>query len=323
MGNNPSDTFEDLDESTYMELIRRHRLIHFAGSKGLDRLKEEKLRSLAISGELIRLHDKYPEMAKIWMVLKGPVLSEMLYGDVSQRQYNDLDIYVLPGDFSLAFNTLKQDGYKVIYPEIEEDKLYSYYLKYKGDVGLMNPQNRVYIELHSGIDSRLLMPRHSAYDFFNHLIDCKIAERNIPTPDPEYTFIYLSIHGARHLYFRLFWLKDLADFVQIKNLDHQRVLTLCNTYGLEKVIGLGLYLAKDLLGTTLPAEYHHLIEDVKPSRIVRICKKRIFGPEFENFSMKISRHIFFFLLKPGIKYKYLLIRNLLHRWYIRKFLGGH
>jgi hypothetical protein len=29
------------------------------------------------------------------------------------------------------------------------------------------------------------------------------------------------------------------------------------------------------------------------------------------------------LLKPGLKYRWTVFKSLFHRWYIRKFLGGH
>src|ERR1700674_2020415 len=61
----------------------------------LRRAYEENVRkSLRLSGELIRILRHLQSHGVGALPYKGPVLAQVLYGDVSQRQFSDLDILI-------------------------------------------------------------------------------------------------------------------------------------------------------------------------------------------------------------------------------------
>ena len=238
------------------------------------------------------------------------------------RQYNDLDLFVPPVHFESALDLLLDSGYEVLYPKIDRAK-FSYYLKYKGDIGLFNSTSRVYVELHHGIDSRMLISGDHEKEFLENLTTLEIAGEKIKTLDPEHTFLYLCIHGIKHRFFRLIWLVDISNYLDNVPVDHRKIRMLAERYGLDRVIGVVLGLLQELFQQELPGPFEELTGTAIHSRAVRMIRKRIMGPEKETMSDRLRKHYFFFLLKPERSYRIKLVKGFLNRWYIRKLRGGH
>ncbi|MCK5135660.1 MAG: nucleotidyltransferase family protein [Bacteroidales bacterium] len=323
-----------LNTSKLLELLSRHRLFPLAGtiiSAFEDRvrtelethIKKQAFKSMLITRELFRLQDSARGFAYKLMVLKGPVLAHQLYGDVSKRQYNDLDLYLHPNDFSKVKQEILSWGYKKIYPSIRDEKRLNYYFRHKGDLGVVHPKTGVYIEIHHGINLRRLIPKQYESDFYNNLTQVKIHEWQITTLTPEYTFIYLCLHGAKHLFFRLIWLKDIADYFSAIEMDHDKILNLVRKYGLERLFGVSFALVNEYFGIEIPSTYNQAVRSRKVHQLKNMCQRRIRGPEKELLYMRLLKHYYFFNLKQGWSYKAYVLKSIFHRWYIRKFLGGH
>lgn len=318
----------------FRELVIRHRLLPLMAGKlaefsDLDRseldelLKQQVMKSMAITSELSALYKDMKNDFSHILVTKGPLLSQLLYGEVGKRQFNDLDLYVRPDSFPEAFNEMVDLGYKVLYPSIKNPETFNYYFKYKGDIGLINPRNGVYIELHYGINIMKLIPRECESIFFANFSKVEILGKEIFTLNDELHFIYLCIHGAKHQYSRLIWLKDIADFLQSIDIDHASIVSIVQKCGLQYILGLSLQLVTDLFDVKTPDVYAEMISSRRASRLKDICLRRIFGPEREGLKMKIVKYYYFLQLKPGWSYKLHLIKGIFHRWYIKKFMGGH
>ena len=320
--------------SRFRELIQRHRLLPLLVSKlgefgDSDRgelddlLKQQVMKSLAITGELFALNQRLDVFISHILVTKGPVISQLLYGEVGKRQFNDLDLYVHPESFHAIFNVLENSGYRVLYPRIQDKKTFGYYFKYKHDIGLFNPRNGVYIELHYGINIMKLIPVECESIFYSNIVKAEILGREIYTLSDEYHFIYLCVHGAKHQYSRLIWLKDIADFLIFIDVDHSTIAAIVQKCGFQYILGLSMQLAKELFDVKVPDVYNGMMSLERAKKLKNICLHRIFGPEKENLKMKIIKYFYFLQLKPGWSYKVLLIRGIFHRWYIRKYMGGH
>jgi hypothetical protein len=325
---------EKIDFTSFRELVLRHRLFSLTDSSKLlftglqaseleDLRKQATMKSMVISGELVRISDGLADYAGALTVVKGPALSMLLFGNVGTRQYNDLDIHIPRDVFLEVLDRFLKMEYRILYPSIRKGFPFRYYFRHKTDVGLYHPVTGVYVELHCGFNSRKLLPAPYEQDLFGHMHGIGIMGRTIFTLQPDAHFVYLCIHGARHLYFRLFWLKDIADGLLHLKLDHRLVAELSEKYRVRRIVGVSLLLAGSYFSVEIPGIYRSFQSDRWVPFLVRICKRWILGPEKENLSRKILRNLYFMLLKPGIRYKLYVISGIFHRWYIRRFLGGH
>lgn len=324
---------KEFDPEVLMDLLVRHRLIPyvsgdlFISDDSWQRILENRLKvsvqkALNITRELLIFTGMFNEQPINYFVTKGPALSWMLFGDPSKRSYNDLDIHIHPDDFKSVLNELLSTGYQVLYPDMEGDFKFRYYFRYKRDIGLLNPESGVYIELHYGINPRRILPDRLEEEIFKTRTKILVAGKKIPVPLLEYHFIYLCMHGAKHLYFRLFWLKDVANCLTRMEIDHKKVMETCRTNGLGTIMGVTMLLVRRFFGVSIPDHYEPVITGKKVQMLTRICELRIFGPENEHFQSRILKQLYFLNLRPGIRYRIFQISGTLHRWYIRKFMGG-
>ncbi len=330
---NRLDCVDSVSWESIRDLILRHRLLPLLANsssdfseptKGeIDDLKREQvMKSMAITGELLSLYKLPGINSKNIIVTKGPAIAKLLYSEVGQRQFNDLDLHVHPDYLNDTLEALLQSGYRVLYPSINNFKTYKYYFQYKRDIGLINPRSKVYIELHKGINIMKWIPVECESDFYANLFAVEILGREIQTLKNEFHFIYLCIHGAKHLYNRLIWLKDIVDFMKFVDLDHLYISGLIQKYGLQHIFGLTMLLAEEIFDVNTPDVYQEIIGFRKTRMLKTICSRRIFGAEKEGLKMKIVKYFYFMQLKSGLSYKLHLLKGIFHRWYIRKYLGG-
>jgi len=78
-----------------------------------DRFRNNVLWNLARTRELLRLLDLFSQEGIQAIPYKGPVLSVMAYGDLSLRQFDDLDIFVRRDEVRRVMDLLSNEGYPV------------------------------------------------------------------------------------------------------------------------------------------------------------------------------------------------------------------
>jgi len=127
------------------------------------------------------------------------------------------------------------------------------------------------------------------------------------------------------MYCILFWLRDVAEAMKQWELDHSKILSNAHILGIERILGVSLELAREFFDVKIPEEYYGFLKDNRAiiEKLKRLCIKRILGPEEMSFIGKLQKHYYIMSLKPGIRYKWVAFQSIFHRWYIRKFFGGH
>lgn len=76
-------------------------------------------RALWLTQELLRVLEHLESRGIAALAYKGPTLAEMLYGDVAQRQFSDLDLLVQRADVPRVKSALQELGYE---PDIQLTK---------------------------------------------------------------------------------------------------------------------------------------------------------------------------------------------------------
>jgi hypothetical protein len=116
----------------------------------LDRLKRRfnvnRFHNLFLTNELITLLDLFKAHEVIAIPYKGPVLAARVYGDVSLRQFVDLDILVSESNILRAKNILVSHGYRLRNPLSADEEVG--YLRGDYEYRLVRDDKPIVIGLH-------------------------------------------------------------------------------------------------------------------------------------------------------------------------------
>jgi len=199
------------------------------------------LRNLRATGELLRVLELLESRGIPCLPFKGPALAMKLYGDVGLRQFRDVDLLVPDERYDAAQALLAAASS----------------LKPVHGRGRRSTQHEIECELRSahGVTVELHCALHYRYEGFfiparelpgrGHWTElCGKPVRDLP--DEEW-FVLLSIHGARHGYYRLHWLTGLAELAANRQLDWQRVIDLSAEWRARRCLHLTLTVMAELL----------------------------------------------------------------------------
>lgn len=326
---------EELNHEALLHLLQRHRLLFLADPllKSLPPdtrqrwkkiLQQKTMRSHQLLAETLEIITQFRAAGIRILPLKGAILAQALYGDIGARHFNDIDLLVNKEDLDKSRNLLQKMQYRQQYPDNLTDRQWKTYSTYKKDLGFFNPDKHTFIELHYGIYVHELLRNQDESKILTHTETVEIRQQKISVPDRETTFVYLVYHGCLHQYFRLFWLRDVAACLSKWDMDHTRVIRLARELGFQRLLGTSLHLVQHYFGTNIPDVYSpFLANNATIRRLVNACHKRIRKPEQPNLETKIDKHLYLMRLKPGLSYKWAVLKSIFHRWRIRKIMGGH
>jgi hypothetical protein len=329
-----SGDLEKLEQRSLFRLFRRHRLIHLSGelTQYLDpdiktdweqAIQRAKIKSLLQLSALDQLMKSFCDEGIGAIPLKGPVMAHQIYGDLKQRYSRDLDLLVNPDKIHRAMEVAREQGYELHKPGRElSKKEWTQYFRYQYDVGMYNAKLQVYLELHT----RLLYPdmftSEEEQSFTSDLTNVRIAGTDVKAMDQHSTLLYLVIHGAHHLYFRLFWLRDVAEAFKRWDLDHLAILSRARQLRIERILGTSLLLIQRYFDVPVPEVYtEYLIKERKwLNRMERYAVSAIHGPGIPTLRGRIRRLSYFLIWRHGLKHRSETLSNMIHRWLIRHFI---
>jgi hypothetical protein len=204
--------------------------------------------NLRLTAELLRVIDLLSGYGIPVIPYKGPALATSVYGDLSLRQFDDLDVILRSDDVAKANEVLAAEGYEVVRNVTGKD------------VALFHPTLGVTLEIHWSISAEKHPVQIAPDRLWQNLQRCSIGGRSVLTQAPEDLLWMLCIHGAQHRWERLSWLCDVAEMVRGNAIDWDRAMENATDLGAGRVLFLGLMLARDLLGTDIPVRAARAIE---------------------------------------------------------------
>ena len=228
------------------------------------------LKSLTQSGELTRLAEKFEEHRIAFVALKGPLLSQYLYGALGARTSGDIDVLVKMEDVPRIRNILVSSGYRL-----------SSALHWNSDSACVRSREAE-ISFQSAAEVSIdvhwrLMPHYSA-SVFDHLSGWEslrpvlLAGHEIQTLAPEPLLLFLCAHAAKHMFERLGWICDIARFLHVTpNLDWARIIEQSRHARSLRQLLLSLHLANDLLGAPIP----NMDKDAEVARLTHMVTDRL------------------------------------------------
>jgi hypothetical protein len=221
--------------------------------------RQNAYRRLWFAHELGRIVENLRSAGVKVLAHKGPTLSVMLYGDVAQRQFHDLDFLVMSGDVAKATNILHVMGYE---PDMElEARAEKAYLR--------SGYERVF---HSSLGRNLLevqwriLPRFYAIDFnmrkmFARSQDIKVGTQLCTALGSEDLLLTLCVHAAKHVWTQMSWLRDITQLTVVRGFDWEFIGREAARLGIRRIVALNFLLADRLFGCGVPKHFEAWAND--------------------------------------------------------------
>jgi hypothetical protein len=258
---------EVIDWERFLAAVKWHRVIGLVHrsltAHRSERIPEEVRRSIALLAEKKARQSLFAAMqvAKLsrtfaakgipLVVLKGIPLSLKLYRDVSVRQSGDIDLLVTRENVAMADGLLAAEGFRRIWPTLDQDPAHlDWFLRHRIHFEYSHPQTGAQVELHWRLWERPeLGPPEVAPELWQRFQSNGLDTYVLPD---EVLLPYLCVHGAKHAWFRLRWLTDVAEMVRQDSASAQVLLETASRWGAVVPATQALLLCHQLFGTELP-----------------------------------------------------------------------
>jgi len=256
---------------------------------------------LTLSAELSRLLKLF-EGHQIQVVsLKGPALRYTLYGDTALRSSSDLDLLVRPEDVLRAKRALEAAGYymqSVVPSNADEACLRRRDCQVTLSRKITDQDDLLFVDLHWRLLPGYFPRFFDEGEIWGCLRHVSMAGTPVSTLSPEHLLLFLCAHGTKHLWERLGWLCDIARLVQVETgIDWTKVFSEARHTDSSRMVVLGLLLASELLGISLPsAAREHISSDQNDRELIETVRHRLYDeiltPASARESASFSRRAF-------------------------------
>jgi putative nucleotidyltransferase-like protein len=223
--------------------------------ESLGRMKERyqgnAARNLFLLGELERVLRSFADDGVTAIPYKGPALAIAGYGDLSLRRFVDLDVIVRRDDVERAIGTLTRLGYRcdpVVSPTQQ-----AFLIRTQHDLAFKREEGRLIVELHWEVAPRLFAAELAAENLWRRATRRSMGEGEMLVLAPEDMLLALCVHGSKHLWERLAWVCDIAEWLAAHpQLRWPELLAHAERTGQQRMLFVGLHLAAELLDAPLP-----------------------------------------------------------------------
>ena len=232
-----------------------------------------------LMAELIKLTRDFENHGIASIAFKGPVLAACAYGDVTLRQFGDLDIAVRRDDIPQASKLILSHGYQSTSDgsagadphEVEDAHVAflgpSFYY-------FCRPDGRSDVDLQWRVAEEYFSFSLDREDLWRRLVPVSVGGKTIQTFAPTNMLLILCVHGSKHRWEKLKWVCDVAELVRAQKsaIDWEQLRETASLQRVQRMVSLGLFLAEDLLEADLPEE---ISQQVRSDRSIRWLARRI------------------------------------------------
>lgn len=230
------------NEVLFWDIIKRHHLQELAfqtlvdpsffSSSFHEQIKQQaeynQLRALKGLVVQVKLQTYFDENRVDAIFLKGILLSHLYYGDIAKRNLVDLDVWVPDKDFGEVKAYLEDLGYKSIIDLGRWNDKQLRFIKFCSHDEIFvhkTDPNAPVIELHWKLRNVLGNFLFDPYNEQEKIMKVELGGVRFSVFNHVDQFIFLSVHGAEHGWFKLKWLIDLYHLVKTVDLEWSQLLT--------------------------------------------------------------------------------------------------
>lgn len=266
-----------------LPLLHKHLAADLAPGYVLSRLKRE---AVANSQSILHLVSKQLHAYKLFKehgiavaIFKGPLLSQMAYGEMSLRQAGDIDLLINRRDFAQARLLLESLGYEMT-PQLTQAQLASH-LNNHCEIQFMRDDWLTVIDLHWDLAPRSFVFGLKADDVMSRLQSVSLAGTTVETFGAEDLVLYQAMHGAKHLWRRLEWISCLAESIRATtSINWETLVDRAAKAHATRILALGLRLVEEISDAPVPSEVFAAID---PNKTMQRMAKQIHAQLFTTF----------------------------------------
>ncbi len=202
------------------------------------------------------------------MVIKGPVLAQIVFGNPLLRESGDIDVVVDPDRVPAADRLMVNSGYRRVVPDTEiTPALYETYRRRRSQFGYYLETRDLALELHWRLTANSLLMPVDAKSLWRKAKSVCAAGASFATLPDEDLFLYLCVHGSVHMWFRLKWLADIAALLrQLSPETINHLATRARAVGLDRSFHQAMILAHKLMTAPVPPK---ILADALADRTAR------------------------------------------------------
>jgi hypothetical protein len=207
------------------------------------------VRNLDFTRELLDIADAFDAAGIDFATFKGVALALSLYGDLAQREFNDIDILVHKKDREAAERILVSCGFRARYGTSEYRRAF---IDYQRQNLFDKAQSSVLVDLHwDFVTEGTPFPIHPE-DIWDRLAVITIAGRQIATLGAEDLALFLAGHGTKEKWRSLGWVCDFALFVASnREIDWREISARAKQRNCGRPILIGGALISRLMGVRI------------------------------------------------------------------------
>jgi hypothetical protein len=206
---------------------------------------------LHLAGKQLKLYRVLVDHDIPLAILKGSALAQSAYGDISLRQAGDIDVLISPAHFDRARLLLESLGYEMT-PHLTARQISSHLathceIQFVGDAGL------TVVDLHWALAPKNFVFNMETDELLSRLQPVTIAGTKIDTLATEDLIVYLSMHGAKHLWRAVEWISSLGELIRAaRSIAWPAVIERAEKAHATRMLALGLRLAERVSGIHVP-----------------------------------------------------------------------
>jgi hypothetical protein len=233
---------------------------------------------MRLTGELLRLLDVFEAQGIPAVSYKGPVLAAFAYGNLGLREFFDIDVLVRKEDVFRAQELLLAEGYRPQYRLTPAQE--ATFLRYNSEHSFVHGNRGDDVDLHWAIAERHFSFPLDQEGLWRRLDRISLGGSDVCTLSPEDLLLILCVQGFKDAWERLKHICDVAEVIRVhQDMDWAGVVEQADASGGRRTLFLGLALASDLLGTTLPEEIAQSVQaDPAVRTLARRVQERLFRP---------------------------------------------
>ncbi|HKS09341.1 MAG TPA: nucleotidyltransferase family protein [Pyrinomonadaceae bacterium] len=223
----------------------------------LSRLKRETVANsqnvLHLTGRQLTLSKLFEENNIPLCIFKGSLLSQMAYGEIALRAAGDIDALIRPQDFTRARQLLESLGYEMS-PTLTPRSLDSH-LNHHCELQFMRDDWFTVVDLHWALAPKSFVFKLETEDVMSRLQPVELAGAKIKTLVTEDLILYLSMHGAKHLWRGLEWISSLGELIRAaESIAWDTIVERAAKAHATRMLALGLNLARTVSEVKIPDE---------------------------------------------------------------------
>lgn len=203
-----------------------------------------------LAHELVVLCEAFAAHGVPVMPIKGATLAVSAYGDLTLRDFSDLDLLIPKGSIAEAQAVLLAQGYERRDASSKpgetdhEEGPYHVFIK-KRTLFRVDLQ---WVMAHQHFVFQLDRP-----EFWKRRTPVPLANKTVQGLAPEDLLIVLCAHGSKHAWEALKWVCDVAELLRAHDhMDWDRIFSRASTWRCRRLVLMGLSLAHRLLDVPLP-----------------------------------------------------------------------